>query len=500
MRNDNQKFLVNQITRLPVTRYKPLRAVPSKSYKTKSVNISQSNEQKLRQLLSTLIKAIIRKTETDKKSGILKKQETLYVMRRVGPLQYDNHSVSSGYMLKRITKKDWRNAINQSKQNVLKISEYVKLNEFLDAILPEGQKHYPTVFAQRIVEEYYDNKLTTSRIRKIINLFLSDLKGQTPRCYADVEIFGLHMGSRKIPITKNLSIDRVKTKDLEFVKPLGFEGFDEPFPSAYFRFAAKNYSELNMAIKKTIIALRLFKLGSIKQGRKHTHTESILFRGGGTQYPGNFERKSMACVLNTTDCKTFPVFWKKLGKYITLDTNYVFGKKFNYLNTAFDRFSESLLKGEAESRISNAIMCLEALFLHENNEEISFRLRNRIARLLVLYNFPPDKILKNISLAYSIRSAYVHGSELPKDNQKKLKKIHSSKYLAQETLLKIIQEYARISLLSFIVFNKDKRELIKLLDLAQIDDVSLKKFKNHIMKIKKAIGTQPKFEPFNLSK
>ena len=41
--------------------------------------------------------------------------------------------------------------------------------------------------------------------------------------------------------------------------------------------------------------------------------------------------------------------------------------------------------------------------------------------------------------------------------------------------LKLIQEYARISLLNFIIFNKDKRELIKLLDLAQIDDASFKK-------------------------
>ncbi len=67
-------------------------------------------------------------------------------------------------------------------------------------------------------------------------------------------------------------------------------------------------------------------------------------------------------------------------------------------------------------------------------------------------------------------------------------------------LLKLIQEYARISLLNFIIFNKDKRELIKLLDLAQIDDASLKKLKHQITKIKKLIGPQPKFELFNHSK
>jgi len=480
-------------------KYKPLVAVPGKSYKITPVKISKSDEPQLRKLVEELIKAIIKNIENGKKSGSLKKQENLYVIRRVGSLQYTSHGVSSGYMLKRVTKKDWINAIHQCKQDVLKLPEYEKLNTFLDKILNEDQKYYPAVLAQTIVDEHFKNTSDSSKIKKIAKTFLDDLKYLTPTSYAKIEIFGLHLGAKKISLSKKLSIDRVTTKDLDFTKPLSFEDFDKPFPSAYLRFEGTNYKEVHLAVKKTIVALRLYKIGSILQGKKETHSDSVIFKGAGTEYPGSLERRSSSCVLNRTECKRFPQFWIKIGKYLTSDTTYGFDKKYQYLDTAFERFSESLLKGEVESRISNAIMCLEALYLHETNEEISYRLRNRIARLLSLQRFDPEKILRNISLSYSIRSAYVHGSELSKYNQNKLLKINESKYLAQEILLKNIQEYARISLLNLIIFNKHKSELIRLLDLAQIDDDSLKNLKNQTKKIKTILKMLPKFEPFATS-
>src|SRR3989344_8155831 len=144
-------------------KYKPLVAVPGKSYKITPVKISKSDEPQLRKLVEELIKAIIKNIENGKKSGSLKKQENLYVIRRVGSLQYTSHGVSSGYMLKRVTKKDWINAIHQCKQDVLKLPEYEKLNTFLDKILNEDQKYYPAVLAQTIVDEHFKNTSDSSK-------------------------------------------------------------------------------------------------------------------------------------------------------------------------------------------------------------------------------------------------------------------------------------------------------------------------------------------------
>ena len=123
-------------------------------------------------------------------------------------------------------------------------------------------------------------------------------------------------------------------------------------------------------------------------------------------------------------------------------------------------------------------MCLEAL-LGDENQEISYRLRMRAARLLSTLGFNPNKIMRDLSLAYLIRSTHVHGTE-NKTIAKKLKNIAQNVHTAKEILLLRIQEYTRIVFLIVLLYNKQKRELINFLTMAQINTSSLKTFEQKI--------------------
>lgn len=478
-------------------KYQPIQVIPEKPHQITPVTITEPQQKLLRKLIRKLIQAIIQKIEDEKKSGLLIEQENLYVIREVGPIQYYNHGVNAGYWLKRVTKKDWLNATIQSKQNVRKLTEYTDLINFFTPILNEEQKFYPIVFTDYIVGEYFANRLDSKKIQKIIEIFLKDLQLKELPSHAIVEVFGLQIQSKRIQLSKKLRIDQVTTNDLNFEKPLGLgDDLKDPFPTAFLRFDGKNHSEINILLKKTMILLHLYKLGAIRQRKKETYSDSVIFRGGGTEYYGNMQGRAEDCVLTEKECAIFPKFWKKLLKNLSLDPIQGFIDKFPYLNTAYDRFTDSLLTGTAEFRISNAVMCLEALYLDENNEEISYKLRNRIARLLSLLDFDPENVLKDVSLAYSIRSAYVHGSQLSDDNEKKLKKIDNSRHDALEIILKKIQEYARVSLLNLIIYNKPKNEFLKLLEKAQINDKDLYNLKIHIRRIKPMIKMTPEFVPY----
>ncbi len=115
------------------------------------------------------------------------------------------------------------------------------------------------------------------------------------------------------------------------------------------------------------------------------------------------------------------------------------------ITIALQRFNEALFKTKQqgiESRITYAIMCLEALFLGESEkQELSHKLSQRVAtlmRLVGLKKILAINVFDDIKKAYTIRSDYLHGSTKPHD-------IDEIRQLEQRVL-----NYARRSLLVFL--------------------------------------------------
>jgi hypothetical protein len=141
------------------------------------------------------------------------------------------------------------------------------------------------------------------------------------------------------------------------------------------------------------------------------------------------------------------------------------------------RYKDALFKGEnSEARITSAIMCLEALYLRENNE-LSRRLRQRGATVLGLLGLDALFVSEKLGDAYEVRSSYVHGSAPRKEVRNKYNRDFQA--LARETL-----DYARCSLIICLVARKSlnvtKEQLIKLIDDSLLDDKSREELKKII--------------------
>ncbi|MHB1414105.1 MAG: hypothetical protein ACYC1C_02540 [Chloroflexota bacterium] len=85
----------------------------------------------------------------------------------------------------------------------------------------------------------------------------------------------------------------------------------------------------------------------------------------------------------------------------------------DHLRIALEAYSEYLFhhRRVPQARIAQAVMGLEALLLGEDeNQELSYKLRNRGAVLLGAVGFDPVPCADEIRRAYGYRSKYVHGS------------------------------------------------------------------------------------------
>jgi hypothetical protein len=73
-----------------------------------------------------------------------------------------------------------------------------------------------------------------------------------------------------------------------------------------------------------------------------------------------------------------------------------------------------------ERKITDTVIALESLLL-DDNQEVKFKFAMRGAQILGLLNYPSLKVNQCLKVAYDIRSAYVHGSDV--DLAKNLKKL-----------------------------------------------------------------------------
>lgn len=89
----------------------------------------------------------------------------------------------------------------------------------------------------------------------------------------------------------------------------------------------------------------------------------------------------------------------------------------DFLTIAFDRYQGAIADDDSdESRLTSAIMCLEALLLG-NEGELSDKLARRTGILMGFFDeYHPIEVTNKTRSAYDIRSRYVHGSKIDDEN------------------------------------------------------------------------------------
>ena len=121
------------------------------------------------------------------------------------------------------------------------------------------------------------------------------------------------------------------------------------------------------------------------------------------------------------------------------------------MNIALSRFEDFRRRGNWIMGLIDLIICLEAMYLREN-QELSYRLSHRCATLLGYEKSGKEKeqIRKFIKIAYDARSQLVHGGKI---NWKKIQSKNKIELKAYDFVEQVF-EYARQSIRRFLVLNR----------------------------------------------
>ena len=220
-------------------------------------------------------------------------------------------------------------------------------------------------------------------------------------------------------------------------------------------------------VQLIISILRLYRVGSIKHISYKMYTKSIIDFGFGSVGTIEVLAPSEKYVIKNEDVAQFKEFFNLMIDHVPKNFDEFTDSDVNHLSTAYKRYCDFLLGSNSdEKKITNLVMGLESLFLKvEEKQELSFRLKMRIAKMLSNFGFNPKEVKKIIAKAYDLRSLYVHGGHISYKERTELEE----KFDNVSQFIKTLSNYLRISILIFILIGISKIEFLDKIDYSFID-------------------------------
>lgn len=271
------------------------------------------------------------------------------------------------------------------------------------------------------------------------------------------------MEKKFLKINENTIIRNIKESDYEFEVSLLEDAtlkIIEIWPSSVLEInmLAKKEKEVMDYSNRVLIALMLYKLGSIYPIEKHTDKETIIWRTGKSiSHPNYNYAEHMKYKIDQSEIDNFTYIVDFLVKKLDFEED-----KRTYLNYSIERYDSALLESIGnDRRLMYAIMGLESLLLkEEETSELIFKLSIRVAKLLGNLGLISHKVKEHVKQAYNYRSKTVHGSCLKNKEKTEIK-----------ILLPIILNYLRLAILFFLM-NTDieKEEIIEIIDNSMLDN------------------------------
>jgi len=217
------------------------------------------------------------------------------------------------------------------------------------------------------------------------------------------------------------------------------------------------------------------------------YSEALLSVIGGTLTSGNRWLSADRMVLNQETVPRLQHFWKEFSPLLPDSFYWPTGRTEDSTNIAYRHYCDALLQdGLVERRIANAIMGLEALFLkpHGEVQELSFRLKKRVSKVLGCLNFDALETERVIQDAYACRNRFAHGGRLSHGERRKLE----AEYQSLTTLLTTTLEYLRSSIVASLSVPREKEALIDLVDDSLIDGKSSNELNSAMSRARNVLG------------
>jgi len=440
------------------------------------VIMSIETEKDVDSMIDDLINQIQKMISAAKKTDQLKPEKTTFRKWVLNDFKYsDNGIESTGATGKEIIKDDWLRIAVVFDQAIEHFESYTNLVTKTKPMFSEMASHVIDNFVTRILRYYLENETwDKSEINKMKQILLKEINNEPVRCGSSVELVGITLRSKKIKITNSVSIRQVTRKDLEIEIPYysftQFDHFGSPYPSTILDIEdySDNAGQLQRKEWLAVAILRLFKVASIRYIRSKMYTDSLRALIGGTMYTHERGNPLNTGVIKESEEKLLQHFWNNIEHKIPKSFIEPSVIDSNYSDIAYHRYTDALLKpGPEEARITNAMMGLESVFLRDDGElqELSYRLRLRVAKLISNFGHDPFEIKKIIQDAYEVRSRFVHGGLLDFKKKEKL----AEKYGSMNNLIEKILDFLRLTIIVSIMIDVSKDELVSTIDKSFLD-------------------------------
>jgi len=133
------------------------------------------------------------------------------------------------------------------------------------------------------------------------------------------------------------------------------------------------------------------------------------------------------------------------------------------ISIALDRYRSAIkIKStQLDRKITEAVMGLEALYLGDEKETLGFKLKLRVTQVFSILGYNYKTLLEYFGEAYSIRSAFAHGSPKSNKSKKAIDQLKNNHHYSIDSLLLII---LRESIILFIFLKIEKKSFIELLN------------------------------------
>ncbi len=177
---------------------------------------------------------------------------------------------------------------------------------------------------------------------------------------------------------------------------------------------SRSEREMQHELRRTLAALRLYKIGEVTYSEYSITSDSVLDLGGTHRHLDTTHTAERYGVSEEEE-DSFNSFLERVLPSIPSDWIDVPYRPSNEVAVAYRRYCDASIRDVPHKRIALAVMGLEALFLNKG-ADLDRKLGQRLARLMMYTGMRPNITYQNVTKAYSIRSDYVHGSHVKEED------------------------------------------------------------------------------------
>lgn len=370
-----------------------------------------------------------------------------------------------------IEKEEWSSNTIQEIIDELKTGE--EYDKALDYIGDRGEnmRRPPDLLLREFVSsimEFESDNVLGSDITNQVSLFISHIDDSAISWKTTLWIDGLDMDADSIDIDDSTRLRTPNENDLVEESKISEDTPHTPSsvptagPSAILEVTrrAKDENEIFTELQKLIYGLRLYSVSSVSRIRLHLDSSGVV------SFPPTTVKSTpntpFRYTLSSDNESNLQEFMTKMTPVV--EEKIIEKEEDDYLNIAFDRYKSALNDNDSdESRLTSAIMALEALLLKdEERAELSERLSRRTDILLSFFSYQEIEVSRKVRRAYEIRSRYVHGSKIGEEDISEL--------------TERIMDYARKCIVLFLQVPEDegKDNLLSAIDRSSLQDESKK--------------------------